>query len=62
MTPLHAAARGGHKATVTYLVKTKADINITDMNGVSSMDVTNHRTEVLTRSRLCRSTPMRFTC
>ena len=56
MTPLHVAARGGHKATVTYLVKKNADINITDMKGVSSMVVTNHRTEVLTQSRLCRST------
>ena len=29
------AARGGHKATVEHLVKKVADINITDINGVS---------------------------
>ena len=46
MTPLHVAARGGHIATVTYLVKNKANINITDVNGVSYMVVTNHWTEV----------------
>ena len=35
-TPLHIAVKGGHKEIVEYLVKSNADINITDTKGVST--------------------------
>ena len=34
-TPLHMAARKGHDQMVEFLVDKKADIDITDYNGVS---------------------------
>ena len=38
-TPLHVAARGGHKDTVEYLADKRARINIPDKYGVSTIDV-----------------------